>query len=832
MVRKFVLKARRLGEEVDFASELNPEQLAVVSAPGGPMLVVAGAGSGKTRALTYRLAWLVAGGIDPSRILLVTFTNRAAREMLGRVELLIKQNTRQIWGGTFHHIANRLLRLYGKRLGIAPDFSILDRPDARDLMRSCVADAEIPLTKRRFPRKKVLVEMSSFVENTLEPLEAVLERRYPMYVSDKETIERVLDLYATKKWQRQLLDYDDLLAFWLKLLTDHADVRNLLSQQFLHVLVDEYQDTNAIQGRIIDILAEKHRNVCVVGDDSQSIYSFRGASFENIISFKERYPDAREYRLETNYRSCPEILALANCSIKHNTRRLPKNLRAVRPSGLRPALVTCHDALVQCQFIAEYVLHLVDEGRRLNDVAVLYRSHWHSLEIQLELQRRNIPFQVRGGLRFFEQAHIKDMLAFLRVLHNPHDELAWFRLLPMLPRVATALTRRVWNAISSSDEPLAEASSKQTAELLPSSARRFYADLMKLLGELAGVGQPAEMIDLVMKRFYGDYLSSRYDRAGLRTEDIKGLANFAAQYNTLEAFLVDVALSGEFSGETVVSGPIEDEYVVLSTIHQAKGLEWPVVMIPWLADGRFPTDYAINTLEEEEEERRVFHVATTRAKDELYLIVPQIQRTRSQGMVLMRPSRFLTELDEDVAEIMALEEGLPHLTAGEAPVQEAPGEKTAQAEEPTGSAHTPARKERTGQLRKAADLPRFVIQKHHASRLHYDLRLEMDGVLMSWAVPKEPSADTKTRRLAIQVEDHKLEYIDFEGDIAEGEYGAGKVEVWDSGTYELLERSDDLIRFRLNGRRLRGGWKLVRFARRSDKEWLLQASRDARRLVQ
>ena len=617
MARKFTLKSRSAAGQIDFSAELNPEQLAVATAPGGPMLVIAGAGSGKTRALTYRLAWLVQNGVDPSRIMLVTFTNRATREMLSRVELLVKQKTRDIWGGTFHHIGNRILRQHGKVLGISPDFTILDREDSKDLIASCVQQAGVDIRKKRFPQKSVLVGMSSAIQNTLDPLEAVLAKRYPMFTREAEEIEKVLALYASRKAERQLLDFDDLLSAWLRLLRRHDDVRKMLANQFLHILVDEYQDTNAVQSAIVDLLASKHRNVTVVGDDSQSIYSFRGANFENIVSFKERYPDAKEYRLETNYRSTPEILAVANTSIAHNSRRLPKTLRAIRSAGLKPAVVPCQDHFVQSCFIAEYTLHLLDEGRGLNDIAVLYRSHWHSLEIQLEFQRRNIPFQVRGGLRFFEQAHMKDMLCYMRILQNPHDELAWLRILKMLPRVGSALSHKLWQHISGADDPLKSAREPGVANLLPGGARSFYVDLANLIGKLTQLNSPAEIIDMTVEDFYGDYVLSHYDGADLRKEDLRALANFAAQYNNLEAFLTDISLAGEYSGETIVTGPTEQEFVTLSTVHQAKGLEWPVVFIPWLADGRFPTDFALNTQEDQEEERRVFHVAATRAKDEV-----------------------------------------------------------------------------------------------------------------------------------------------------------------------------------------------------------------------
>ena len=665
MARKFTLRSRVTPDSVAFLRELNDEQREAATAPGGPILIIAGAGTGKTRALTSRLAWLILNGVDPSRILLVTFTNRAAREMLDRAELLTPEDTSRVWGGTFHHIANRLLRKHGRRIGIEPDFTILDREDSRDLLGLCVTEADIPVKERRFPQKTVLAKMSSFVANTLVPLGDVLDERFPDFIDDEELIGEVLSLYARRKRQKQLLDYDDLLGGLLTLLREHESVRDRLSEQFLHVLVDEYQDTNAIQGEIVDLLGARHRNVCVVGDDSQSIYSFRGARFENMVGFRDRYPDLREIRLETNYRSTPEILRLANASIARNTRRLPKELRASRPSGYKPAIVPCRDHLMQSRFIAEYVLHLLDEGRTLEDVAVLYRSHWHSTEIQLELSRRNIPFKVRGGLRFFEQAHVKDVVSFIRLVHNPLDELAWLRALQLLPKVGGVLSRRCWMLVSEAENPVQAAQSAEAMAVFPRHARQFYTRFVELVAALDEMESPADMISEVLRGFYDDHMKAKYDNARTRREDVKGLETFATQYTTPEAFLADVALAGDFSVETVVEGPDADDYLTPSTIHRAKGLEWAVVLIPWLAEGYFPTDFAINTVEDEEEERRVFHVAVTRAKEELYLAVPQTRRSHSQGFVLMKPSRFLTELSDELTEPMELEQGLPELIAGE-----------------------------------------------------------------------------------------------------------------------------------------------------------------------
>ncbi len=417
--------------------------------------------------------------------------------MVHRVQLLVHQDAQRIWAGTFHHVANRLLREHGRCVGLSPDFTILDREDAADLLAACVVEAGIRIEARRFPKAAVLLSINSRIASTLTPLSEVLHDRYPMFAGLREPISRVLELYESRKRLGNLADYDDLLGHWLTLLEREGQILSQLSERFQHILVDEYQDTNAIQGRIVDLLAQRHGNLCVVGDDSQSIYSFRGADFDNIIGFRERYPAASVHRLETNYRSTPEILALANASIEHNERRLPKRLRAVRPSGLRPAIVPCTDHFVQSRFIAEYILHLLDEGREVTDIAVLYRSHWHAMEIQLELQRRDIPFQVRGGVRFFEQAHVKDVLAFLRIRHNGHDELAWQRVLRLLPRIGGAISVRLWRELALADDPLDAFARIAASAPLPASARRSLDRFASVVHRLASLVAPGEMIEQV-----------------------------------------------------------------------------------------------------------------------------------------------------------------------------------------------------------------------------------------------------------------------------------------------------------------------------------------------
>jgi hypothetical protein len=439
-----------------YKSELNEEQFRVVTAPPKATLVVAGAGIGKTRAMTYRVAFLIEQGVSPQRILLATFTNRAAREMLRRVENLTgSQNVHRVWGGTFHRIANLILRRHGVSLGYDSNYSILDSEDARGLINICVDDAAIDTKAKRFPKAEVMQDIISFANNTDLPIENVIAGRYPYFEMLTAQIKRVDSIYQSRKHERNVMDYDDLLLNVKKLLVEKPEIADIYAEQFQHILVDEYQDTNKLQAEIIDLLAVKHRNVMVVGDDAQSIFAWRGAEFTNIYEFPKRYPETQVFKLETNYRSTPEILGLANVSIAHNRKQFPKMLTAVKRSrDSKPALVPCSDVEQQSAFVASRILELRDEGTSLEDIAVMYRSHYHSIELQLELSRRNIPYRVQSGVRFFEQAHIKDVIAYLRIVVNPRDELAWKRVLKMIPGVGNATANRVYEQIALSEPPV------------------------------------------------------------------------------------------------------------------------------------------------------------------------------------------------------------------------------------------------------------------------------------------------------------------------------------------------------------------------------------------
>lgn len=662
---------RRGRDSVDrwarFRAELNDEQFRVVTAQPGAALVVAGAGSGKTRAITYRVAYLIEQGVAPARIMLATFTNRAAREMLRRVETLTNGgDVRRVWGGTFHRIANLILRRHASAIGFEANYSILDTEDAKDFLSACVDEAGIDTKARRFPKAEVLRDIISYATNTDQTIEEVVARRHPHFEPLAQQIKRVDVLYLERKRLRNVMDYDDLLLNWKRLLIEKPEVGNLYAEQFQHILIDEYQDTNKLQAELVDLLAVKHRNVMVVGDDAQSIFAWRGAEFTNIYEFPKRYPEAVTYKLEINYRSTPEILGVANTAIAANQRQFPKMLKAARPSkGLMPVLVPCADADQQAAFIAARILELRDEGVPLPEIAVLYRSHYHSLELQLELTRRGIPYQIRSGVRFFEQAHIKDVVSYLRLIVNPRDELAWKRVLRLIPQIGPATANRIWEQLAYSPEPLALVR-REDFSAVPRRGKG-WSDFIALLGQLLSAearGNPARQIELILSSGYEAHLLSEYENSDARMEDLRQLARYAARYNTTEEFLAELALLSterfgapqSLTGEDVVMGDDEDETLTLTSVHQAKGLEWHAVFIIWAADGRFPSPRSLRDAEGEEEERRLWYVALTRAADQLYITYPLLVTDYDRQTVIQKPSRFVTDVPAEMYDIWSLEE--------------------------------------------------------------------------------------------------------------------------------------------------------------------------------
>jgi len=648
---------------IDYAAELNEQQLAAVTAPPGPLLVIAGAGSGKTRTLTYRVAYLLENGVDARNILLLTFTNKAARQMLDRVSNLLPVDAAGIWGGTFHSIGNRMLRRHGSALGYSSGFTIMDREDQKDLIATVVASSGIDPKEMRFPKADVLADIFSFIVNTERPIEELLAEKFPYFLPLLEQIKDVQARYERKKKATNSLDFDDLLEKTLRMLLEHEHIARVYRRQFQFILVDEYQDTNKIQADFIDVLAREHQNVMVVGDDAQSIYSWRGANFQNILEFPKRYPKAQVFRIELNYRSVPEILEVANSAIAANVKQFKKNLSATRDSkAMKPALVALNDGSEQAQFVAQRALELRDEGVELNEIAVLYRAHYHAVELQLEFSRRGIPYQITSGIRFFEQAHIKDVASFIRFVANPRDEVAFKRMVRLLPGIGGKIAENLWNGWEKSLDsvPVAAAGDRgySIGERLlklnvSTRSKKTWEQLAQTLDEIAPNGKPnppSAMIVSVVEAIYDDYAKANFTNYELRREDLNQLASFARQFTNAQEFLSQLALISNVDAEPAPNAAADKEAVNLSSVHQAKGLEFHTVFVIWLTDGMFPSSRSLETRDAIEEERRLFYVAITRARDELYLSYPHMRLNAGFGDVFQRPSRFLKEIPNELLE--------------------------------------------------------------------------------------------------------------------------------------------------------------------------------------
>ncbi len=634
---------------IDYEKYLNAEQLRVVMEEGGPLLVIAGAGSGKTRALTYRVARLLERGVKPEGILLATFTNKAARAMLARVKTLVGEDVSSLCGGTFHHNAHLILRRNAHLLGYENNFTIMDSEDARQLVAGSLAEVRSKVDGDKFPKGNVLADIISLAHNRMIDVDAVVADRYPYFSRYLEDIVAISTLYERRKKALNLMDFDDLLLNLRKLLLEFPEVRRHYAQRFSHVLVDEYQDTNLLQAEIVDLLASQHRNLMVVGDDSQSIYSFRGANFANIMQFPARYPECKIFKLEMNYRSTPEILHLANLSITNNEKQFEKTLKAVRAGGLKPILIPARNVFQQASFVAQRLRELQRNGLPFHEMAVLYRAHYHSMELQMELTRWGIPFEIRSGIRFFEQAHIKDVTCYLRIIANPYDELAWKRVLGLYGKIGKATADKIWRFIAKQQEAL---TAVRGEEFINCAGKGAVPGLTKCRGTLKSLvaaggskGHIPELIQIVLDTGYLEYLQGKYPDTAAREDDLTQLAGYAEKFYSLENFLSELALMANTDeGDEEVPEAEKAEKVILSSIHQAKGLEWSVVFMLWCAEGMMPLARALNEPEGEEEERRLFYVAVTRAKDELYLCYPLVDYGRGMGNLTLSPSRFIREV--------------------------------------------------------------------------------------------------------------------------------------------------------------------------------------------
>ncbi|MFN8625623.1 MAG: ATP-dependent helicase [Candidatus Binatia bacterium] len=638
---------------IDYRGELNPAQYAAVVSTDGPILVVAGAGTGKTRTLIFRAARLVESGVDPTNILLLTFTRRAAGEMLRRASLLLDGRCDRIAGGTFHSFANIVLRRYGSALGLQANFTILDRADSEDVINLLRASLGFDKKEKRFPRKQLIAELYGMTVNKGMPLRQLVEEQYSHLLDHLPDLTQLQARYAAYKKERHLLDYDDLLLTLRDLLSTQPEVRQRLARRHRYIMVDEYQDTNALQAEIVGLLAAEHRNVMVVGDDAQSIYSFRGASFRNIMDFPTLFPGANIIALEENYRSTQPILDVSNAIIARARERYAKTLFTAKGSGPLPILVAAENEQFQSRFICQRVLELREEGVPIDEIAVLFRSSYHSFDLEIELARHDIPFVKRGGFKFVETAHIKDVLAHLRILANPGDSVSWHRILLLLEGVGPRTSAEILRWISAEGAPPARLESFPRRTM--ASDLQALANLLRRLQELRT--EPAEQVNEVV-RYYEPMLKRLHpEDHPKRRKDLEHFATIATRYRTLESLLTDMALEPptDSMADVLATDP-EEGLLTLSTIHSAKGLEWHSVFVIWAAEGKFPSEYNVHSAAEVEEERRLMYVATTRAKEQLYLSYPITMYDRSLGVVMGKPSRFVEGLPRAVLRPITLVE--------------------------------------------------------------------------------------------------------------------------------------------------------------------------------
>lgn len=631
--------------QIDYSKQLNSEQLDVVLHGDGPVLVLAGAGSGKTRTITYRVAYLLEHGVLPQEILLLTFTNKAAREMLNRVGSLFRPLTSDLrlpFSGTFHSVANHILRQYAHEIGYTLGFTILDQEDSHSLIKVCLKEMQIDTSERRFPSPSTIFSVLSYARNACISVRSALEVRHPNFFSLHPIFERLAEVYTQHKLEANAMDFDDLLLNLQRLLTEHPLILERLSRQFRYILVDEYQDTNNVQSRLVQLLSSAHRNLLVVGDDAQSIYSFRAAQVRNILDFSELYPDAKTFRLTTNYRSTPEILNVANCSIENNFNQFKKNLHAVCASFEKPKLVSLANSSKEAEFVVEQIVSKIQKGIQMCEIAVLFRAAFHSQALEFELMKRGISYEYRGGLKFFERAHIKDVIAYLRLKANPKDESAWLRVLGHQQGIGLATAQKIISKFRTIDDV------SQVSEFdiqISKRANQSWHELAKMLKKIALEMHHADVIRLVIGGDYHSYLEAEYPDFKDRLDDLEQFALFAEGTSDLAQFLSDVSLTDEYGIMRNESKNSAKECIILSTIHQAKGLEWDNVFVIHIVDGKFPSPRSI----EEgglEEERRLFYVATTRARKYLCYTYPLFGGFES--VFVQQPSLFLQELPSNL----------------------------------------------------------------------------------------------------------------------------------------------------------------------------------------
>lgn len=651
--KKYVLKKRetvKTDYKVNYENDLNSAQLSAVMHKKGPVLVIAGAGSGKTKTLTYRVARLIEDGIKPENILLLTFTKKAAAEMLSRATLVLDDRCEKVAGGTFHSFANIILRKYSKFLKLKSNFTILDKSDCEDIINH-ITGQMFPKKEKRFPKKSTILEIYSKSVNKETPTKQIIEEEFPQFAHCEDKIIEVHKAYVGYKRENSVLDYDDLLLYVKLLLENNEGLRKKLSNQYQYIMVDEYQDTNTLQADVIKLLASEHSNIMAVGDDAQSIYSFRGANYRNILDFPKLFEGTEIIKLEQNYRSTQNILKLTNTIISKAKEKYAKTLFSNIESPVVPALICAKDTQMEADFICQRILELLDEDVNLSDICVLARNARMSYALEIELSKRAIPYQKFGGPKFMETAHIKDIVSHLRVIINPDDIISLNRILLLLKGVGATTVNNIIPIIKGNLNP--------NIKLLPSNKTTSLVPLLKTLENLRSqisMRKPSDIVEDVIE-YYRPILKDKYDDYNKREKDLDHFQYLSEQYSNLEDFISDMALEPpDASVEGMYKRNSDDEALTISTIHSAKGLEWDSVFIIGAVDGRFPSAYSFNSAEEMDEELRLMYVATTRAKNNLYITYPVDMYDYSMNMVLSKPSRFLNGIPDDILEVWDITE--------------------------------------------------------------------------------------------------------------------------------------------------------------------------------
>jgi len=638
--------------KINYRHLLNPAQFEAVSSLNGSYLIIAGAGSGKTRTLVFRVARLIELGFPPESILLLTFTRKAANEMMNRASLILDDRCSKIRGGTFHSFANLTLRKYAKAAGLSHSFTILDQSDSEDVVNLIRSSYPGLKKDKRFPNKQTLFKVFSLSVNTNRTFEDILLDEYPHFYQEIDKIIEIQKAYSAYKKKNSLLDYDDLLICLLDFLNSGSPAANSLLKTVNFLMVDEYQDTNKLQADIVLALSRYRKNVMVVGDDSQSIYAFRGANFKNIMDYPNLFENTKIIYLEENYRSTQEILDFANRIIDSAIEKYPKVLYTNKTGGERPTIIAAHNENMQSKFIVQKILQLREEGIPLSEIAVLFRASFFSFNLEIELGKANIPFVKFGGMKFVESAHIKDIIAFLRIALNENDFVSWLRVLLLLPKIGPKSAQKVMDLISAG-----QISIKNHPDKLPSLIAEKFYDLFSVLHIISMKEKSvSEKTQLVIDYYY-PFFRDKYDDFNSRKKDLDILLTITSNYRSLDSFISDMAIEPPVQSVVDVEAESkESEYVTLSTIHSAKGLEWNTVFIIHALDGFFPMSKAMDKSENIEEERRLMYVAVTRSKENLFITLPMNIYDRESGTTFSKPSRFLTDIPPKLMQGCMLEE--------------------------------------------------------------------------------------------------------------------------------------------------------------------------------